>query len=446
MLRLGPADTITIAAAGSAATTNPNVTTRYFLNGPRTSVAALNGSSAVTLLTGLAAPEIDLDTLSVANVDTQANTVTVTATLNGVAVNIAVITMQAGDNFQIDSNGKISGVNSAGQTLTQTTGGSTITFTTINAATATLALNGLAAAQGGSITMTGGTSSTSGNAGGALTRTGGAPGATGVGGAINDVGGAGGSTSGAGGACTRIGGAGTASNSAGGAIADTGGAGIGSSSGGACGQTGGAGGSTGAGGALNYISGAGGSSSGAAGAINITIGSATSGVGAAITITAGNGAGGTNGGGNINFVPGTAVSTGTPGEIQVNSAAGIYEANWFQPLSTTACPASAAIVTFFVANRAYRVKAVRCRETTVGTSETFTFHKDPSGTAAGGGTAICTGAITLGGTSNNTPVAGTMSSTVASVTMAAGDSLSFTVGGTVGSAAGLSVSALLVPV
>ncbi len=125
--------------------------------------------------------------------------------------------------------------------------------------------------------------------------------------------------------------------------------------------------------------------------------------------------------------------------------AGTQEASWIQPLSTTACPASASVVTFFQANRAYRVKAVRVRESTVGTSETFTFHKNPSGTAAGAGTAILTGAITLGGTSNNTPVAGTLSSTVASITLAAGDSLSFTVGGTVGSAAGVQVGVLLVP-
>ena len=89
---------------------------------------------------------------------------------------------------------------------------------------------------------------------------------------------------------------------------------------------------------------------------------------------------------------------------------------------------------------------MRCKEVTVGTSETFTFHKDASGTAAGGGTAILTGAITLGGTSNNTPVAGTLSGTLATIAMAAGDSLSFTVGGTVGSAAGLNVSVLLVPI
>jgi len=113
MLRLGSGDTITIAAGGAAATTAPSVVTRYFQNGPKTAVASTNGTSAVTLVTGLAAPEVDVDTISVANIDTQANTVTVTATIGGVAVNFAVITMQAGDQFTVDTNGKITGINSA---------------------------------------------------------------------------------------------------------------------------------------------------------------------------------------------------------------------------------------------------------------------------------------------------------------------------------------------
>lgn len=92
-------------------------------------------------------------------------------------------------------------------------------------ATATpFAVSGLAAAQGGSITLTGGTSSTSANAGGAVTVTGGTPGATGVGGAAAITGGAGGSTSGKGGAVTVTGGAGTAGNGSGGSVIIGGGA------------------------------------------------------------------------------------------------------------------------------------------------------------------------------------------------------------------------------
>lgn len=91
-------------------------------------------------------------------------------------------------------------------------------------ADATGLIQGLAAAQGGSVEYKGGTSSTSANAGGAAKLTGGQPGATGVGGAAVIAGGAGGSTSGAGGAATVNGGAGTAGNGSGGNVDIEGGA------------------------------------------------------------------------------------------------------------------------------------------------------------------------------------------------------------------------------
>jgi len=79
-------------------------------------------------------------------------------------------------------------------------------------------VSGLAAAQGGSVTVVGGTSSTAGNAGGAAAILGGVPGATGVGGAATVTGGAGGGTSGKGGAATVTGGAGTNGNASGGSV------------------------------------------------------------------------------------------------------------------------------------------------------------------------------------------------------------------------------------
>jgi hypothetical protein len=85
-------------------------------------------------------------------------------------------------------------------------------------ADATGVISGLAAAQGGSSTIKGGTSSTAGNAGGAAAVLGGQPGATGVGGAATVTGGAGGATSGTGGAATVTGGAGTAGNANGGSV------------------------------------------------------------------------------------------------------------------------------------------------------------------------------------------------------------------------------------
>jgi hypothetical protein len=94
----------------------------------------------------------------------------------------------------------------------------------ITAAATPFVVAGLAAAQGGSAQVKGGTSSTAGNAGGAASILGGQPGVTGVGGAASATGGAGGATSGKGGAANVTGGAGTAGNGAGGSVVLTGGA------------------------------------------------------------------------------------------------------------------------------------------------------------------------------------------------------------------------------
>lgn len=83
-----------------------------------------------------------------------------------------------------------------------------------------LGITGEAAAQGGAIVITGGTSSTAGNAGGALTVTGGTPGATSIGGAVTVTSGAGGSTSAASGALVIVGG--VTSDTAAGTAANTG--------------------------------------------------------------------------------------------------------------------------------------------------------------------------------------------------------------------------------
>lgn len=98
-----------------------------------------------------------------------------------------------------------------------------VTADDITGSDSALAIAGLAAAQGGSVSVTGGTSSTAGNAGGAVSITGGTPGATSAGGAVTVTGGAGGATSGTGGAVTIAAGAGTAGNANGGAVSVLGG-------------------------------------------------------------------------------------------------------------------------------------------------------------------------------------------------------------------------------
>lgn len=188
MLHLGTNDSIAAVMGGSAATTNPSVLVRSAVGGqPRSAASSLNGATAVTLLSGSATggADVQLDTISIANIDTQSNTITISATIGSNTVNFAVITMAAGDQITVDSTGKITGVNSAGQNLAQTLGASTMTFTTINAATATLAIAGLAAAQGGTVNVTGGASGASNNNGGPLNLRGGAHNGSGVDGVLS---------------------------------------------------------------------------------------------------------------------------------------------------------------------------------------------------------------------------------------------------------------------
>jgi hypothetical protein len=165
-------------------------------------------------------------------------------------------------------------------TLSQTF--ATVTADAIAAGDASLGITGLAAAQGGAVLATGGTSSTGANAGGAVSAVGGTPGATGVGGAVALTGGAGGATSGAGGAATLTGGAGTAGNSAGGVATVTGGAGQGTAAGGVASLVGGASGAgaTGNGAAARVTGGAAASTDGNGGSVVLTPG-ALAGTGAA---------------------------------------------------------------------------------------------------------------------------------------------------------------------
>jgi hypothetical protein len=288
------------------------------------------------------------------------------------------------------------------------------TFTSITASAATFPIKGLDATTGNT-------------AGGTLSLTGGAGFGTGAGAAITQTGGASGAgATGNGGASTNVGGAALSTNGTGGAVGGTGGAGSGN----------------GSGGAVLYTSGAGGTT-GPAGAITLTVGAATAANGASITLNAGNGAGGTNGGGNINLVPGTAVSTGIPGEIQVNSAAGLMSVGWQQFLAASV-PVSGTSYPFFVATRAFRVKAVSVYASST-TTPTVDIFKDTGTNAPGAGTSVLTGAISFSAVAN-TVVNGTVSTTIATVTLAAGDRLSAKWGSTVGALTGAVVNVLLTPV
>lgn len=208
-----------------------------------------------------------------------------------------------------------------------------VTASDIEAEDATLNVNGLDAAQGGAVTLAGGTSATIGLAGGAATIAGGVPGATGIGGASSVTGGVGGTTSGTGGAASVTGGAAqsAASNAVGGAATVTGGIGKGNLAGGAGSVVGGVGGATGAGGAIAVTGGAGGVTSGTGGAVAIAAGAGTdsNADGGAITVLAGNAEGsgtdGTMGLGTSNTsaitVGATSIATAVPGPITLGIGA-----------------------------------------------------------------------------------------------------------------------------
>lgn len=258
--------------------------------------------------------------------------------------------------------------------LATSTGGA-VAATTITASAATLPIDGLAAAQGGSVTMTGGASSTAANAGGAVAIVGGTPGISGAGGAVN------------------------------------------------------------------ITSGAGGSTSGAAGAVAISVGSATSGNGAAVTISAGNGAGGTNAGGDVNLVPGDAVSTGAPGTFKVNGDANVIYATYY----FTGTPAATDQV-FFLATRPMMVVSMsEVHAVAAGGVSTLTVIKDTGTAAPGAGTSLHqSGSFDLNGTAN-TVQNGTVSTTVATKTLAAGNRLAVKFANLIQSSAGIVVSVGLTP-
>lgn len=142
---------------------------------------------------------------------------TVTLSELGVVDGVTAGTVTASKAVVVDSNKDIASFRNITATGTVTAGD-------IAGGDSSLDILGQAAAQGGSATLKGGASSTSGNAGGAASLTGGVPGATGNGGAANVTGGIGGATSGNGGAATVAGGAGTAGNGNGGSAYLKGGA------------------------------------------------------------------------------------------------------------------------------------------------------------------------------------------------------------------------------
>ncbi len=310
----------------------------------------------------------------------------------------------------------------ATQELQNGTGAVAITTGSITANDASLGITGQAAAQGGAIALTGGTSSTTGNAGGAITAVGGTPGATGVGGAVTVRGGIGGATSGAGGAVGMVGGAGTL-NAVGGAAAVTGGAGNGTGNGGAVAVTGGAAGATGVG-----------------GVVTITAGAPTAGAGSDVTVSASAGVGTTNAGGSVNLVPGAAASTGIPGKVKVNGDPNLMCGSYY----FTGTPAATNQV-FYIANRPLIMTSIsEVHSTAAGGTSTLDVTKDTGTTAPAGGSALGQAAFNLASTANTVQNA-TLNATITTITLAAGDRLAVKFNNAIQSSVGVVVTACMAP-
>lgn len=105
---------------------------------------------------------------------------------------------------------------------------------------------------------------------------------------------------------------------------------------------------------------------------------------------------------------------------------------------------SAGSFSIFLATRACVVKGVKLSFSTASSSGTVTVTKDTGTTAPGGGTAILTGTMSSAGTAN-TVVSGTLVTTQATVTLAAGDRLAVTLAGTQTGLAGAIVTVELEP-
>lgn len=171
-------------------------------------------------------------------------------------------------------------------------------------------------------------------------------------------------------------------------------------------------------------------------AAGLTASTGSNSVGTDLVLTAGAGDGGTYGGGDVNIVPGAAVSTGAPGEFQVNSDSNIEFATFFctgTPDAVSRC--------FFIAPRAMLIKSVKqVHAVAAGGVSTLTVIKDTGTSAPGAGTSIHqSGSFDLNGTANTVQSA-TLATTVATLKLAAGDRLSIKYANTIQSTSGLVVS------
>lgn len=116
MLHLNSGDSISGVLSGSPTTNEPTVLVRYRNGGVvRSALLALNGPTPVQLLAGNGPQEVNIDSIFVANLDTQPVSFTLSASIGGTTANLVPLTLAAGDLATIDENMNVTVVNSNGQ-------------------------------------------------------------------------------------------------------------------------------------------------------------------------------------------------------------------------------------------------------------------------------------------------------------------------------------------
>ncbi len=146
------------------------------------------------------------------------------------------------------------------------------------------------------------------------------------------------------------------------------------------------------------------------------------------------------------FQPGPRLIDGNQLNLMVNRMNnGEIAATYYFTGATAAAPTTAVDQVFFIATRSMRV--ISCSEVhsvAAGGTSTLQVVKDTSTDAPGAGTDLLSTAFNLAATANTTQ-AGTLTGTVASVTMAAGDRLAVDFANAIQSSVGVVVTCMLTP-
>lgn len=153
IITLDPTESVTAVLAGSATTTNPTYSVRYYDSGATTRsqpVGSLSGATAVTIVASPSGQTRNVEAIQVWNADTVDATVTITF-VGSANVTLTKVTLSPGDTFRWDEGG-LKVVNSSGQ---QQSGVSSIGGAGVEAGTGVVATeSGIGSFHSTTITLT----------------------------------------------------------------------------------------------------------------------------------------------------------------------------------------------------------------------------------------------------------------------------------------------------